>query len=113
MRLRPHGGLGFPESVAEALQAESRLFATNSAPPVPGVTRIHPLCPKCPKDHLVESKWAPKRHRGRGIALASGSGVSRPEAFAEAHEAACAATQRHRRGTATAARERALIKGPE
>jgi glycosyltransferase involved in cell wall biosynthesis len=104
---------GFPYSVIEALQAGLRVVATDSVPPVPGVTRIDPALPEVPErlrnviDVVRRSGREAEETRWRRAE------VFRPEAFAEAHEAVYAAAQRHRHGATASTPEPALINGAE
>ncbi len=104
---------GFPYSVIEALQAGLRVVATDSVPPVPGVTRIDPALPEVPErlrnaiDVVRRSGREAQETRWRRAE------VFRPEAFAEAHEAVYTAAQRHRHGATASTPEQALINGAE
>lgn len=104
---------GFPYSVIEALQAGLRVVATDSVPPVPGVTRIDPTLPDVPErlrnaiDDVRRSGREAEETRWRR------ADVFRPETFAEAHEAVYTAARRHRYGEPRTTPAPALIKALE
>jgi glycosyltransferase involved in cell wall biosynthesis len=89
---------GFPYSVIEALQAGLRVVATDSVPPVPGVTRIDPALPEVPErlrnaiEVVRRSGMEAQETRWRRAE------IFRPETFADAHETVYAAAAARRAG---------------
>jgi glycosyltransferase involved in cell wall biosynthesis len=104
---------GFPYSVIEALQAGLRVVATDSVPPVPGVTRIDPTLPEVPERLRNAIDVVRRSGREADETRWRRADVFRPETFAEAHEAVYAAARRHRYGMAEAMPAPALIKASE
>ncbi len=97
----------------EALQAGLRVVATDSVPPVPGVTRIDPALPDVPERLSNAIEGVRRSGRETEETRWRRADVFRPETFAEAHEAVYAAARRRRYGDASSTPELALIKGPE
>jgi glycosyltransferase involved in cell wall biosynthesis len=104
---------GFPYSVIEALQAGLRVVATDSVPPVPGVTRIDPTLPEVSERLRDAIDVARRSGREAEETRWRRADVFRPETFAEAHEAVYTAARRHRYGAPSATPASILIKVAE
>ncbi len=104
---------GFPYSVIEALQAGLRVIATDSVPPVPGVTRIDPALPDVPERLRNAIEGVRRSGREAEETRWRRAEVFRPETFAEAHEAVYNAARRHRYGEPRTTPARALTKASE